>query len=419
MRTSLRAAAAVTVTGTLVLAAGFATPGVPAGSSTKAAKSPITIALLSSTTGLAGPQYQRAPEGFEARVALQNAHGGIDGHRLHGVVVNDAGNYTQEASIVQGAVQTKGAVGIVSVTPFMFEAYRWLQQDHIPVTGSSADGGEWGTPKNTNMFPSDEGAQTPGSPATEALSKLMKQVGATSVASLGYSISPLSSQAAKNFSAEAKHAGLKAPYLDTSVTFGATDFTSEALAIKKAGADLVTPSLDNNSNFALLQELRNAGSKAKGLLATGLEPTAVGSSSWSALQGSYFFQVWVPTQLHTKATTAFQAALKKYEGVPTGTFPDWSVYESWLGATLMIKGLLKDGPDPTSQGIIGKLRKVTNYNGNGLLSHPIDYAALAKKKFTPTCLYYLKAVKSGFSPVNTSPICGTAIPGTGTHSSSG
>lgn len=413
----LRVAALVGASTMIACAVSSCTAGAASGSSKKPTKSPITIALISSTTGVAGPQYQRSPEGFLARVAMQNANGGIDGHKLNGVVINDAGNFTQEASIVQGAVQTKGAVGVVSVTPFMFEAYRWLQQNHIPVTGSSADGGEWGTPKNTNMFPSDDGAQTPNSPATKALSTLMKKIGAKSVASLGYSISPLSSQAAKNYSAEARYAGLKASYLNTSLTFGATNFTSEALAVKKSGADLVTPALDNNSNFSLMQNVRNAGSKAKGLLATGLEPTVVKSSSWTALQGSYFFQVWVPTQLGTKATKQFQSALKKYEHVPTSKFPDWAVYESWLGATLMIKGLLADGPNPTSQGIITKLRKVTNYNGNGLLSHPINYTALAKKKYTPTCVYYLKAVKSGFKPMDTKPVCGNIIPGTGTKSS--
>jgi branched-chain amino acid transport system substrate-binding protein len=415
VRRSLRAAAALAASTTIVCAV---CSGI-AGASTSSSKSPITIALISSTTGVAGPQYAKSPKGFMARVALQNANGGIDGHKINGVVINDAGNYTQESSIVQGAVQTHGAIGVVSATPFMFEAYRWLQQNHIPVTGSSADGGEWGTPKNTNMFPSDDGFQTPNSPATAAISTLMKKVGAKSVASLGYSISPLSSQAAKNYAAEAKHAGLKAPYLNTAVTFGATDFTSEALAVKKAGADLVTPSLDGNSNFALLQDLRNAGSSAKGLLATGIEPTVVGSSSWTAAQGSYFFEVWQPTQLNTKSTTAFQSALKKYEGVPTKTFPDWSMYESWLGATLMIKGLLLDGSNPTSQGVISKLRGVTNFNGNGLLSHPINYKALAKKQYGPTCLYYLKAEKSGFVPMNTTPICGTAIPGTGTKSATG
>jgi ABC-type branched-subunit amino acid transport system substrate-binding protein len=353
MRKPMRAMLAATTVATSVLA-GVTIATVDAGASTKA---PITIAEIVSTTGPAGAEYARAAQGFQARVALANASGGIDGHKINGVVVNDGGNYTEETSIVQGAVQTKGAIGIVSVTPFMFESYRWLQQNHIPVTGASSDGPEWGTPKNTNMFPSDTPAVQPNSPATAALSKLLKLIGAKSVASLGYSISPLSSQAAKNFAASAKYVNIKAPYVNTTVTFGATDFSSEALAVKASGATVVAPSMDDNSNFALLQDLRNAGSKAKGMLATGLEPTAIGSSAWPALQGSYFFQVWKPSQLKTRANIAMQAALKKYEHVPTKTFPDWAVYEGWNGATLMIKGLQLAGPKATSQSIISKLQR--------------------------------------------------------------
>ena len=297
-------------------------------------------------------------------MALQNARGGIDGHKINGVVVNDAGNYTEESSIVQGAVQTKGAIGVVSVTPFLFEAYRWLQQNHIPVTGASSTGPEWGQPQNTNMFPADTPAVQPNSPATAALSKMMLRWGRRTCRRLGYSISPLSSQAAKNFAASAEYVHIKAPYVNTSVTYGATDFTSEALAIKTAGSNFVAPTMDDNSNFALMQDLRNAGSKAKGMLATGLEPTVIGSGAWPALQGSYFFQVWKPSQLKTKTNIAMQSALKKYEHVPTKTFPDWAVYEGWIGATLMIKGLQLAGSNPTSQSIISKLRKVTNFTGN-------------------------------------------------------
>jgi ABC-type branched-subunit amino acid transport system substrate-binding protein len=263
------------------------------------------------------------------------------------------------------------------------------------------------------MFPSDTAAVQPNSPATTALSKLMKAVKAKSVASVGYSISPLSSQAAKNFAASAEYVHIKAPYVNTSVTFGATDFTSEALAIKSSGATYVAPSMDDNSNFALLQDLRNAGSKAKGILATGLEPTAPPSAAWPALQGSYFIQVWAPSQLKTKTNTAMQAALKKYEHVPTKTFPDWAVYEGWGGATLMIKGLLLSGSNPTSSGVISHLRKVTNFTVNNLLAVPINYTTIMKT-YGPSCLYVVKAVQSGFSPVSAKAICGTAIPGTGT-----
>ena len=418
MRKPVQALAAVAATGTLLLAACSATPSGAANKSSKSStKAPIKIALIDSTTGVAGPQYAKAPSGFLARIAEQNAKGGVHGHKIEPIVINDAGHFTAETSIMQTAVETKGAFGVVGVTPFMFAGYRWLQQNHVPVTGATSDGPEWFEPQNTNMFGSDTGGGTAKFAAQTTSYKLFQLVGGkkASIAALGYSISPSSAQAAKNDAIAATHAGLSAPYLNTSVTFGSTDFTSEALAIKQSGANLVVPSMDGNSNFALIQDLKNAGAKVTGVLATGLEPTVIGSPSWTALQGSYFFQAWVPTQLHTKATKAFQSALQKYEHIPPKTFPDWAQYESWLGADLMIKGLQLDGPNPTKTGVIAKLRKVTNYNGGGLITKPINYKTI-QHRAGPSCLYVLKAVKSGFTPVK-KPICGSKIvPGTGTSS---
>lgn len=418
MRKSFRALAATAATGTFLLAACSTTPSGAANKSSKSStKAPIKIALLDSTTGPAGPQYARAAQGFLARVELQNAKGGVNGHKIDPIVVNDAGQFTQEQSIVQGAVETKGAFGIVSVTPFMFAAYRWLTQNGIPVTGASSDGPEWATSKSTNMFASDTGGITPKSQQSTALSKAFVKVGGkkASVATLGYSISPLSSQAAKGAAIVAKKAGLEAPYVNTSITFGATDFTSEALAIKQSGANVVVPEMDANSNFALIQELKNAGAKTTGLLATGLTPTAVKTAAWTALQGSYFLQAFQPSQLDTKATKAVQAALQKYQHVPTSTFPDWVVYESWLGATAMIKGLQLAGSNLTRSNVIAKMRKVTSFDGGGLLAHSIDWATILKKP-GPSCFYLVKATKSGFSPVGTKPLCGTVVPGSGSGS---
>lgn len=418
MRKPVQALAVAAATGTLFLGAWSATPAGAAHKSSKSStKAPIKIALIDSTTGVAGPQYVKAPSGFLARIAEQNAKGGVHGHKIDPIVINDAGHFTAETSIMQSAVETKGAFGIVGVTPFMFAGYRWLQQNHIPVTGATSDGPEWFEPQNTNMFGSDTGGGTANFAAQTTTYKLFKMIGGkkASIASLGYGVSPSSSQAAKNDAIAAKYAGLSAPYLNTSVTFGSTNFTSEALQIKQSGANIVVPAMDGNSNFALIQDLKNAGAKVTGALVTGLEPTVVGSPSWTALQGSYFYQVWVPAQLHTKATKNFQSALKKYEHIPTKTFPDWAQYESWLGADLMIKGLELDGPNPTRAGVIAKLRKLKKYTGGGLIPKPIDYQTI-QHHAGPSCLYVLKAVKSGFTPLK-KPICGSKIiPGTGTSS---
>lgn len=381
--------------------------GATDGSSPKA---PITIAMIGSTTGPGSVQYANSPKAFLARIALQNAEGGVDGHKLVPVVVNDAGNFTEETSIVQGAVQTKGAFGVVSMTPFMFEAYRWLQKNGIPVTGSSADGPEWWEAANNNMFPADDGAVE--SVPNTAQGKVFRLVGGAhaSVAAIAYGISPISSEAAKDAITEAKAEGLKAPYINTSVTYGATDFTSDSLAIKNTGANVVFPEMTDNSDFALVQDLDNAGAKVTAVLPVGLEPTVIGSPSWKALQGSYFIEPFVPAQLHTKATEAMQAALQKYEHVPESQFPDWAAYEAWLGADLFIKGLELDGPNPTRAGVIDKLRHLTDYNGGGILAHPINYAAIFKGQ-EAECVYVLKADTSGFVPVQPKPVCGTPVSG--------
>jgi len=372
-------------------------------------KSPITIALLDSTTGPAGPEFVRAPQGFLARIALQNAEGGVDGHRLVPVIVNDGGNFSQETSIVQSAVETKGAFGLVVFTPFFFAGYRWTVQNGIPVTGGSEDGPEWEDPQNTNLFASDANPIDENNP-TSSEAKLFELAGGkdASVAALGYGISPLSSQAAINAVKSAKAVGLKAPYLNTSVQFGATNFTAEALAIKQSGANVVVPQMDVNSNFALVEALKQVGAHFVAVMPTGLGPSAVTSPAWGDLQGSYFTQTFVPVQLHTPATEAFQAALQKYEHIPASDFPDYAVYETWLGADLMIKGLELDGPNPTRAGVIAKLRHLTDFTGGGLLPTPLDYATMLTHP-GPECQYALRAAASGFVPVGKTPLCGGVV----------
>lgn len=419
MKKHARKLAAVAAASLALAACGSSKSGGSASSSTssggtKATGSPITIALVTSLTGIAGPEFKRTPEGFLARIALQNAQGGVNGHKINGVVVDDEGNFGQETAAVQTAVQTKGALAVVSVTPFLFAGYRYLEQNGIPVTGGSFDGPEWGQQPNTNMFASDTGSLDPNYPANTGVGAFMKKFGGTAAAAVGYGISPSSSQSAKNFVAAAQHAGLKNSYINTSIPFGGVDFTAAALAIKNSHADTVYGSMDNNSNFALMQAVKNTNANVKIFtFPTGLQPDVVNSPSWPGIQGAYFSTTFTPTQLNTPATKAFQDALQKYQGVATSDFPSFDVYESWLGADLMIKGLELAGKNPTRSGIITMLRGLKNYNGGGLLPTPTDYSTVFGHDKPQTCTYVLKAEAKGFVMASDTPICGTDIPGTG------
>jgi hypothetical protein len=171
--------------------------------------------------------------------------------------------------------------------------------------------------------------------------------------------------------------------------------------------------MDNNSNFALVQALKNAGVPTKILtFPTGLQPDIINSPSWQTVQGVYFSFGFVPTQLNTSATQAFQTALQQYSNRAKSDFPTFNIYEGWLGADLIIKGLQLAGANPTRSAFITNLRGLTSYNGGGLLPQSYNYSTIFGHNAPSVWGYYLKAESTDFKLVSNQPICGSDIPGT-------
>jgi len=403
----------------LAVVAGVPTALVAAAPTPAAAASaaPITIAYITSVTGPGGSEDGTSPGAFKARIALQNAEGGVNGHKIVPVIIDDQTSPTAIVTAVQDA--DSKAFGIVSQSPLFFLASKYPQQQGVPVTGSYSDGPEWGEQPYTNMFAADVGSLNPKYPVTTLAGNFLKQHGATVLGTYGYGISPSSSRAAIQSGDSFTHAGGKVGVLDTTVPFGGVDFTSQALSAKQNHVDSLTPEMDNNSNFALAQALQQAGVKIKaGLFATGYQPDVIHSAAWSALQGDYFYSLFRPWSLPNAATKQMQAAMEKYDGYSKSDFPSFSEYEAWLGADLMIKGLQLAGPNPTRAGVIKALRGVKSYNANGLLPQSWNYTNDFGHDDAKSCSWMMQAGKNGFTPVSPNPFCGADIPGTSTASSS-
>ncbi len=389
-----------------------------AGTAAAASEPPITIAMISSLTGPGGSEFSSAPVGFNARIALQNAEGGVNGHKINGIVLDDQTSPTEVVTAVQDAL-SKGAFGIVSTSPLFFEAAKYPNQQGVPVTGGFFDGPEWGEQPYTNMFAADAGSVDPKYPVNTGIGTFLKAHGATVLCSYGYSISPSSSRAALGAVDSFVHAGGKEGELDTTVPFGGVDFTSAALVAKQKGCNAFYGTMDDNSNFALATAVEQAGIKPKVLaFPTGYEPSVIGSPVWPTLQGAYFETQFRPFQLPDAGTRAMEAALVKYAHFKTGQFPAYSQYESWLGADLMIKGLELAGKNPSRAGVIHALRNLKSYNGGGLLGYTIDYKTIFGHDVTPGCVWYVTAEKKGFVPTSDKSWCGTDLPGTTTVSGS-
>ena len=125
------------------------TIGVAAAS---AAKSPIVIGMIADVTGPAASTFADGPGGAQARIDLQNAQGGVDGHPLKLVVEDDQSSATGNSTASNYLVQDAHAFGIIEDSAYAFGGYKYLQEKGIPVTGGAYDGPEWNMEPDTNMF---------------------------------------------------------------------------------------------------------------------------------------------------------------------------------------------------------------------------------------------------------------------------
>lgn len=393
--------------------AGLAATIVPV-SAASAAGAPLKIVMITSETGIAASEFATTPQGFLSRVDLQNAEGGVDGRKIDPIVINDQGSLTTVVTAVQQAI-SEGAIGIVNATPFFFAAYKYAQEAHIPVTGGSFDGDEWGLQPNTNMFASDTGSVDPTFPINTGLAEFFKAHGGTVVGSYGYGVSLSSARAATGTATSAKAVGLKAGVVDTSVPFGGVAFTTEALAAKSAGVNALYATMDNDSNFALLTAMQQAGVKLKVVaFPTGYEPDIIHSPIWKSVQGVFFSAEFRPFSIPDAGTKQMAAALLKYAHRKPSDFPTYNIYEGWLGADLMIKGLELAGKNPTSAKVITDLRGLKSYNGDGLLPESINYSTIFGHNLPKSCGWYMEAEKNGFVATTTAPVCSGYLPHSGT-----
>ena len=373
---------------------------------------PLKIALVASLTGEDAALNADSPKGFTARVDAQNAAGGINGHKIDPIIIDDQTSPTQVVVAVQQAI-SDGVVGIVSNTPLMFEAAKYAQQAGIPVTGGSFDGSEWGTQPNTNMFPADTENTNPDSPWSTSYGDFFKKYGGTVVGTYGYGISPSSTHATYASAKSSLAAGLKVGVMDVSVQFGSESFGTEALAAKSANVNAFTSQMDVNSNIALLSAMKQDGLTPKvTTFATGYQDSLPGSNVWSTVQGVYFGASIRPWNIPLNAgTTAEKAALTKYGKFTSSMFPDLGQNESYLGADLMILGLSKAGANPTPASVITALRNTTDYNANGLLPVTLNYKINFGYNTHVGCEWYEKAETKTFVAVSATPTCTTYIPG--------
>ena len=391
--------------GVTVIAATFVGGALPAAASSKKCGT-YKLGLLTDLTGPAASGNKTSPLGIKAGEYLANKAG----CKITYVVGDTATTATGTLASAQKLVEEDHVNAVISVSSLALTASTWLTQHGVPVIGVAEDGPEWIT--STNMF-SVFGALNQTKVSTTS-GKFFKMQGGTNLATLGYSVSPLSSEAAEAAAVSAKQAGLRVGYENAAFPFGSTNVQPVALAMRNAHVDAFTAETDPNTAFALLSALRQEGVHLKvALQATGYggDLTQAGPGALQAASGVDFLTSFEPIEMHTAATKLLTKALTT-AGV-TGD-PTYAEYAGYTSVAMFLNALKYAPANPSYAQLITALDHVKNFNAAGLLgSHTFTPSHRSGIVSGPgNCFYVTKYSGGKFVLVpGADPVCGTVVKG--------
>jgi branched-chain amino acid transport system substrate-binding protein len=328
----------------------------------------IKIGFIYSKTGVASSTAGKSDLGCKARVGRENKAGGVNGRKLDVTYVDDASS-GQNLTAAQDLVQNKRVYLLINDSAFAFLTYRWALDNDVAYIGGGFDGTHYGQAGNEKLISALGNSGPDLSVTFDTTGKIMKALGGTKVAAVGYGISQSSSLGAKlTADVVAPAVGMEGVYTNTTVDFGTTDVSPVVLGIKNSGADAAYYTMNANTNLAIAAGLLQNGVKMKAqLMATGYGEDLLKQPVAKQIGTDVIMmQLWAPVELKTAATKRFQADLSKYADY-TGV-PDFGIYTGYISCDLATLGLKAQGKNLDPAAWSDTLRnKVGEYNvGDGL-----------------------------------------------------
>ena len=412
-----RAAAvvAVAVVATLTASACSSTKGSsgPSAKPTATAKAgaDIKLGVITSLTGSLSSGFTTVENGVKARLAVENAKGGVNGRKIKYVMADDTSTAAGTVAAVKKLIQQDKVYGILDNSAFFSAGAKVAKAAAVPVSGVSFDGGPaWHDPSYTNMF--DAFGLGDLNKVSTTYGTFFKSEGATKMAVVAYA-NTASTLAAKGAMESTVRAGLAKAYTNYQLPPGTTDVGPVVAQIKASGADALYMPVVPNTAFAIVVGLKRAGVKLKSVVTT----TGYGGDllkspdALAAGEGINFITTGAPVEAQTPATKAFQDALATYAN--STDIPSFAEYIGWMTTDLFIAGLKLAGANASAADFISKLRAGT-WDGGGL-QKPENFAnpiPAASGLGSQNCTNILKLTSGKFVPVaNAVPICGTIIDG--------
>jgi branched-chain amino acid transport system substrate-binding protein len=167
------AVTALLATAGLSTVSGAAVPAADPGLTAKT----ITLGYIYPATGAAASISQNGIKGFEARIARQNADGGVNGRKIEYETIDDQSSGANLTG-AQDLVENRHVFAVVNQSPFAFLSWRWLLEHGVPMIGAGTDGTYYQQKGNEAILSSGGNGNPFGDLTYDGPARIMKQAGA-------------------------------------------------------------------------------------------------------------------------------------------------------------------------------------------------------------------------------------------------
>jgi ABC-type branched-subunit amino acid transport system substrate-binding protein len=329
----------------------------------------IHVGSVVSVTNPVGGDYGLMNDGISAYLDTINQKGGVWGRQIKLTSKRDD-QTVNDATQVEGLLSQDNVYAAFIATQ-LFSGSKALAQAGIPTFGWNINA-EWAGPKN--FFPNVAPICFKNCTSlARLLPYAIKQTGKHKVALIGYNV-PQSADSVKGNAAAVQKFGsqidAQVVYQDTSLSFGATDYSAQVAQMKAKGADFLVTSLDYNGDYAIAKEMKRQGilDQVTFLHPNLYEPAFVAKNA-DVLNGGYAF-VGVLANEHKPAPPALQDFLD-YAHKNNVKISELSE-QGWIAAKQFVDALKAAGPNFTWANLINAWNQQTWYSNSGMVT-PIDW----------------------------------------------
>jgi ABC-type branched-subunit amino acid transport system substrate-binding protein len=316
-------------------------------------------------TGVVSSAFQFARSGIDARLGLANATGGVHGRKIVYSWRDDESDPAVNLAAARSLVERQGAFGLIELTSVATGSAAYLDEQGIPVTGIATEAA-WSEHRNMFAFT----YYSASGPSVTTFGMYARSQGGSRAIIVDLPGSGAVGEVSERIMQSLASQGIE--------VVGRASYTSEAASppqvaaqLRSTGADVLIGVLPPDAFVATLRAVNAARIPLRVALGPAGYTSSLLSQYGSAISGMTVYTPFQPFEVKSPALETYRNAVTQY--APELDTPDREItIMSYIATDLFIRGLEAAGPCPTREGFIQALRKVSDYDANGLTAGKID-----------------------------------------------